>query len=112
MRGLPTVEDHLLALGEAPDWVISLGNAIREITDCSTAIAASRARDLSRTQTAQGLESFTRGWLQLDRADIGTLSPLQRETLVLVIAAITRKIQVRIDESTVCNPDEEAEKPL
>ncbi len=110
MGNQPTVRDHLLALGETPEWVISLGDAIQKITDCSTAIAASRARDLSRSQTSQGLESFTRGWLELDTVDMSDLSPMQRETLRLVVEAITRKIRDRVDGSEIRCQNEEAER--
>ena len=44
MRNCPTVQDHLQALGKTPDWVVELGQAIQRMTDCSTAIAAARAR--------------------------------------------------------------------
>ena len=110
MGNQPSVRDHLLALGETPEWVISLGDALQEITDCSTAIAASRARDLSRSQTSQALASFTRGWLELNTAEMSDLSPMQRETLRLVVEAITRKIRERVDGSEIPNQNKEAER--
>jgi hypothetical protein len=108
MRRQPTVRDHLLALGETPEWVISLGDAIQEITACSTAIAASRARDLSRSHVCQGLTSFTSGWLELESAEMNDLSPMQLETLRLVIEAITNKLRQRVDGADMHSQDEEA----
>ncbi len=94
----PSVRDHLEALGAAPEWVISLGEAIQEVTDCPSAIAASRARDLSSHPVlGQGLEAFSRGWLSIQGADLTGLSPMQRETLVLVLERITETIESRMN---------------
>ena len=96
MRGKPTIRDHLQALGETPEWVVSLGEAIQQVTGCSTAIASARARDLSRALDAgQGLEWFTRGWIALEVSDVSDLSPMQRETLRLVLEGVTEKIKAR-----------------
>jgi len=96
MRSCPTVQDHLQALGKTPDWVVELGQAIQRMTDCSTAIAAARARDLSRAAEAgPGLEWFTRGWLALETADVDDLSPMQRETVRLVLEGVTEKVKAR-----------------
>ncbi len=46
-----TVEEHLKALGGAPDWVVALGNTIQKITSCDLAVAASQARELSMHQS-------------------------------------------------------------
>lgn len=109
MRSWPTVKDHLLALGETPDWVVSLGKAIQQVTDCSTAIAAARARDLSRSEDAgQGLEWFTRGWLALETANVKDLSPMQRETVRLVLEGILEKVKARYQENQDSGMYEEA----
>jgi len=96
MRGRPTVRDHLEALGETPAWVGSLGEAIQQLAECPTAIAAARARDLSRMPgLSQGLELFTRGWLALEASDAGDLSRMQRETLRLVLEGLAERIKAR-----------------
>ncbi len=96
MRRHPTVQDHLQALGKAPEWLVQLGQAIQQVTDCPTAIAAARARDLSRyAALGMGLEWFTRGWLALENADVDGLSPMQRETVQLVLEGITEKVKAR-----------------
>ena len=109
MRSWPTVKDHLLALGETPDWVVSLGKAIQQVTECSTAIAAARARDLSRSAEAgQGLEWFTRGWIALETAYVKDLSPMQRETVRLVLEGILEKVKARYREDLGSGVQEEA----
>lgn len=108
MSRQPSVADHLRAFGETPDWVLSLGEAIYETTRCSAAIAASRARDLSRQAgIAVGLESLLRGWLSLDGAEFSTLSPMQHETVYLVIRHLLESLNVQVSESTEADPDRE-----
>ncbi len=86
---IPSVRDHLNALGESPEWVHQLGEAIQTVTQCDAALAALRARDLSgHPSLAQGLEAFLQGWLALRTADRSTLTPLQQETLSSVLEAI------------------------
>jgi hypothetical protein len=41
------------------------------------------------------LEWFTRGWLALETADVGDLSPMQRETVRLVLEGVTEKVKAR-----------------
>lgn len=61
----PTVRDHLVALGNTPEWAIFLGEAIQEIAKCDAAIAASRARDLSSNPASrQVLKKSQRGRLR------------------------------------------------
>ena len=92
----PTIRDHLQALGKTPEWIVSLGEAVQKVTDCSIAIAAARARDLSRAlETGQGLEWFIRGWMALEVSDMSSLSPMQLETLRLVLEGVTQKIKAR-----------------
>jgi hypothetical protein len=93
----PTVADHLRAFGEPPDWLLSLGEAICQITQCSAAIAASRARDLSRQPgIAQGLESLLRGWKSLDQENLSGLSPMQIETIQLVIGRMLETLHAQV----------------
>ncbi len=93
----PTVADHLRALGEAPEWVLSLGEAICEITGCPAAIAASRARDLSRNhEIGRGLECLLKGWRTLDAQDVTALSPMQLESLHLVIAHMLSGLRQKV----------------
>jgi hypothetical protein len=106
MTRQPSVADHLQAFGETPEWVLSLGEAIYETTQCSAAIAASRARDLSRrAEIATGLESLLRGWLSLDKADSLSLSPMQHETLHLVLRHLLASLNAQIRASTEIDPD-------
>jgi hypothetical protein len=109
MQSLPTVKDHLMALGETPGWIVSLGEAIQQVTDCSTAIAAARARDLSRCEDlGQGLEWLTRGWLTLEAADPQSLSPMQRETIRLVLEGVLVRVKTRYREDRTSGTLEEA----
>lgn len=90
---LPTVRDHLAALGDGPEWVTRLGEAIQAVTRCDAALAALRARDLaSHPALAEGLGQYAAGWLALAAADRGTLTPLQQETLARVLADIHQQL--------------------
>jgi hypothetical protein len=85
-----SVREHLNAIEESPEWVISLGEMIQKADGCSTAIAASRARDLSKRQdVGEAIEGIARGWQTLSTCDLGALTPLQRETIELVVLTIT-----------------------
>ena len=71
-----TVEEHLLALGGAPEWMIALGNAIQQNTSCDPAIGASHARNISTNPSvAKGVEHFATGWLEIQPALSGSLTP-------------------------------------
>jgi hypothetical protein len=106
MTRQPSVADHLQAFGETPDWVLSLGEAIYQTSRCSAAIAASRARDLSRqANIAKGLEALLQGWLSLDGADFSGLSPMQHETVHLVIGQLLESLAVQVNESTEVDPE-------
>jgi hypothetical protein len=106
MTRQPSVADHLRAFGETPDWVLSLGEAIYETTQCSAAIAASRARDLSRQENiARGLEALLRGWLSLDGADFSSLSPMQHETVHLVVRKLLESLNAQVSASTEIDSD-------
>jgi hypothetical protein len=88
-----TVKDHLTAIGNSPEWVISLAEMIQRQLGSSSAIASARARDLSRlTPVGIGLESIIRGWEILNASDLQTLSPLQRETIEKVISSILKDV--------------------
>ena len=89
-----SVREHLNALEEAPEWVVSLGEMIQRADGCSAAIAASRARDLSqRKNVGEAIEGIARGWEILSTCDLGALTPLQRETIELVVLTITRQLE-------------------
>ncbi len=89
---VPTVRDHLAAVGESPEWLLRLGEAIQSVTKCDAALAALRARDLARhPELARGLEQFAQGWLALSAASQETLTPLQQETLSRVLGAIVQQ---------------------
>ena len=94
LQTIPSVRDHLNALGQSPEWVLRLGEAIQAVTGCDAALAALRARDLStHPGIAQGLEQFTRGWLLLRAANDTRLTPMQRETLAATLQAIARETE-------------------
>ena len=108
MQIQPGVRDHLQALGPAPEWVVSLAEAIQRLADCPAAIAAARARDLSRAEEAgKGLAWLTRGWLALEAADAHSLSPMQRETLRLVLEGVLESLQRRFRRRTEDDAEEE-----
>ena len=93
-HAIPSVRDHLNALGQSPEWVLRLGEAIQTVTGCDAALAALRARDLStHPGVAQGLEQFTSGWLQLRAANDTRLTPMQVETLAATLQAIARETE-------------------
>ena len=89
-----TVEEHLLALGGAPEWVVALGNAIQQITSCDPAVAASRARDMStNASVSRGVEHLVTGWLEIQPALSGGLTPWQKSTLLMVVEGICKTIK-------------------
>lgn len=90
---LPTVRDHLTALGDCPPWLLRLGEAIQLVTKCDAALAALRARDLaSHPALAEGLGQYAIGWLALAAADRTRLTPLQQETLARVLGDIHQQL--------------------
>lgn len=96
---IPTVRDHLHALGECPAWVLQLGEAIQAVTGCDAALAALRARDLSsHPALAAGLAQFAQGWLLLRGAATGSLTPMQQETLAITLQAIARETLERFQK--------------
>jgi hypothetical protein len=95
-----TVQDHLTATGSSPDWVVSLAEMIQKILGTSSAIAAARAKDLSRlTPIGEALESIVKGWESLCAADLDQLSPMQRETIDAVVLNILNDIQINIEKT-------------
>ncbi len=95
-----SVREHLNALEQSPEWVVTLGELIQRADGCSAAIAASRARDLSqRKDIGEGIEGIARGWEIVSACDLGTLTPLQRETIELLVLSITREIQSGLSEA-------------
>ncbi|MEJ2550550.1 MAG: hypothetical protein P8Z42_15160 [Anaerolineales bacterium] len=94
MGGHATVKDHLAAIGDSPEWVISLAEMIQKLLGTSSAIASARARDLSRLPPiGKGLESILRGWDILSDADLQNLSPMQKETIEKVIFKILNDVR-------------------
>jgi len=95
-----SVEEHLVALGGAPEWVISLGNAIQSITGCDPAVAASRARDMSTNQSvSRGVEHFATGWIEIRPALTEGLTPWQKSTLLLLVDGICSEIRAELSAS-------------
>jgi len=91
-----TVREHLNAIEDSPDWVVSLGEMIQKLDVCSAAIAAARAKDLSRLgEIGRALEGIVGGWQVLRSVDFNKLSPMQRETIDLVVLNIVEGIQRR-----------------
>jgi hypothetical protein len=92
-----SVKEHLNALEEAPEWVVSLGEMIQRAEECSAAIAASRARDLSqRKDIGRAIEGIARGWEVLSACDLASLTPLQRETIEALVLSITKELETGI----------------
>lgn len=89
-----SVRDHIWAIEESPEWVISLGEMIQDLEGCSTAIAAARARDLYRLgEIGKALEYITQGWQVLRSINMDKLSPMQRETIEIVVINILEQIK-------------------
>ena len=92
-----SVRDHLNAAEASADWVVSLGELIQSADGCSAAIAASRARDLSQLkEVGEAVEGIARGWQILREADLRWLTPLQRETIELLVSDVLQSIQDRL----------------
>ena len=89
-----SVRDHLNAVATSPEWVVSLGEMVQSADGCSAAMAASRARDLSQLKgIGEAVEGIARGWQILRGSDLRSLTPLQRETIELLVSNITQSIQ-------------------
>jgi predicted flap endonuclease-1-like 5' DNA nuclease len=66
---------------------------IQRVDGCSTAIAASRARDLSQMDgIGEAVEGIARGWEILMMSDLASLTPLQRETIELLVLNIKNNL--------------------
>jgi hypothetical protein len=95
-----TVKDHLVAIGNSPDWVISLAEKIQIVLCSSSAIASARAKDLSRLPSiGEALEAIISGWEILSTHDLQNLSPLQRETIEKVVLSILSDVHKNIDST-------------
>lgn len=93
-----TVREHLNAIEDAPDWVISLGEMIQELDGCSSAIAAARSKDLSQLgEIGRALEEIMHGWQVLRGVDFNKLTPMQRESIRLVIHNILTTLKINLD---------------
>ena len=89
----PTVRDHLVALGNTPEWAIFLGEAIQEIAKCDAAIAASRARDHSSNPSfATGFEKIATGSVEVLAADWSTMTPNQLQTVSMVLTGLLKRV--------------------
>ena len=89
-----SVREHINAIEEMPEWVVSLGEMIHRLDKCSTAIAAARARDLYRSgEIGQAVENIMKGWQMLRAMDFTKLSPMQRETIGIVVTNILEEIK-------------------
>jgi hypothetical protein len=89
-----SVREHLNALEPSPEWVVSLGEMIQRAGDCSAAIAASRARDLSqRRDVGEAVENLARGWEMLQGCDLRALTPLQRETIEVLVSSMISRLK-------------------
>jgi len=91
-----SVREHVNAIEEMPDWVVSMGEMIQNLDGCSTAIAAARARDLYRTgETGKAIEKIMMGWQTLRAVDFKKLSPMQRETIEIIVGNILEEIKCK-----------------
>jgi hypothetical protein len=93
-----TVREHLNTIEDAPDWVVSLGEMIQQLDNCSSAIAAARAKDLGRLgEIGRALEEIMHGWQVLRGVDFNKLTPMQRESIQLVIHNILTALKTNFD---------------
>ena len=89
-----SVREHINALEETPEWVVSLGEMIHQLDGCSTSIAAARARDLYRLgEIGKAVENIISGWQTLRTIDFTKLSPMQRETIEIIVLNILEEIK-------------------
>jgi hypothetical protein len=71
---------------------------IQELDDCSSAIAAARAIDLGRLgEIGRALEEIMHGWQVLRGVDFGKITPMQRESVRLVIDNIMAALSANLD---------------
>jgi len=83
------VSEHLGELGIEEKWIFELGELIQSLIKKDPAIAAGKALDLSsQPNVAIPLKSFIEGWIGLMDSDLSRFTPLQRESLSLVIKNI------------------------
>lgn len=74
---------------------------IQELDGCSSAIAAARARDLGRLgEIGRALEEIVHGWQVLRGVDFGKVTPMQRESVQLVIHNIMAALSANLDPET------------
>lgn len=78
--------------------MISLGEMIQEMEGCSSAIAAARAKDLGRLgEIGRALEGIMCGWQTLRGVDFNKLTPMQRESIRLVVHNILTHLKLDLD---------------
>lgn len=93
-----TVQEHLNAIEDSPDWIVSLGEMIQQLEGCSSAIAAARAKDLGRLgEIGRSLEQIMCGWQVLRGVNFDKLTPLQRESIQLVVHNILTVLKNNLD---------------
>ena len=92
IEAVSKVKEHLIAIDpDVEDWIVELAELVLIVLKCDPAMAASRARDLSRQkQYAIGLKDFISGWIQLNSLDGKGLTALQKSTLKRVVEAINK----------------------
>ena len=92
MNNPPSVRDHLTAVDpHIEEWIVELAALILITLDCDPAMAASRARDLSRQEgTARGLKDLISGWVILRTVDGKGLTALQQSTLKSILGEICK----------------------
>jgi hypothetical protein len=89
-----TVQEHLNAMEDGPAWVVSLGEMIQQLEDCSSAIAAARAKDLGRLgEIGRALEQILCGWQVLRGVNFDKLTAMQRESIQLVVHNILASLE-------------------
>ena len=92
-----TIKEHLASMLQTSpeDWLIDLASMLQELGDIDNALAASRAFDLSRNQSAaQGLIELSQGYHTVQQELIGDLLTLnQRHTIQTTLQALGQNIK-------------------
>lgn len=102
---LISVHEHLMVMTEekTQPWLLELGQMLRDLGDTDSALAASRAYDLSRNPTiAQGLRELIHGYQIIkDELNKDALTSIQTQTVKNAIKNISTNLDQLSNSSFV-----------
>ncbi len=112
-----TIEEHLASmLKTSPEtWLVDLASMLQELGDLDSALAASRAFDLSRNNSAaQGLKNLVDGYHTISQELKGTnLTNNQIHTIQITLHALGRNImklsKLQVNNETYSQSNEQGD---